>query len=86
MPGKRLGHGVSTPGIDSDVDIYSIELKLSDAGDESLREQLSSIPTAVHLSEAQLYLLRAAARSSLAGSSEFQPLKRWISADAAGRQ
>jgi len=65
----------STPGLGSDADIYSIELKLSDVGDPSLRERVLNIPTTFRISTAQLDDLREAARASLAASAEFQRLQ-----------
>jgi NTE family protein len=65
----------TTPGLGSDADIYSIELKLSDISDPSLGERLRTIPTSFRIDPDQLGDLRQAAKASLAASAEFQRLR-----------
>lgn len=60
------------PGLGSDADIYSIELKLNDVEDPALRERLLDIPTAFRISEAHREALEQAARQTLAASAEFR--------------
>lgn len=68
----------TSPGLGSDADVYSIELKLSDVVDPSLREQLLGIPTTFRLSRAQQAALREAARQTLAASPEFLRLRNSV--------
>lgn len=72
----------SNPGLGSDADIYSIELKLSDVGDAALQARLLDIPTSFRLEPGQLDTLREAAKASLAASTEFQRLRRSVSGPA----
>jgi hypothetical protein len=62
-----------TPGMaGADVDIFSIEVNLSDIEDPDLRERVVAIPTAFRISEQDRALLRQAARVSLAQSVELR--------------
>lgn len=54
------------------ADIFSIEIKLTDLGDSTLRKQVLDIPTAFRISEEARSLLRTAARQSLGRSAEFR--------------
>jgi NTE family protein len=54
-----------------DVDIFSIEVKLSDLDDPDLRDRVLAIPTAFRISEADTALLRQAAQRSLQQSADF---------------
>jgi NTE family protein len=65
----------TSPGLGSDADVYSIELKLSDVVDPSLREQLLGISTTFRISRPQQEALREAARQTLAASEEFRRLR-----------
>lgn len=64
---RELQHAA---GAGSDVDIYTIEINLSDVEDRALREQVMAIPTAFRISAEHLELLRRAARESVAQSRE----------------
>ena len=63
------------PGLGSDADIYSIEVKLGDVADPLLSERLRAIPTSFRISPEQIDDLRAAARASLTASTELQRLR-----------
>lgn len=65
----------ASPGLGSDADVYSIELKLSDVADPSLRQRLLDIPTTFRISRPQQEALHEAARTTLAASSEFRRLR-----------
>jgi|APFre7841882724_1041349.scaffolds.fasta_scaffold02628_4 NTE family protein len=58
----------STPG--ADVDIYAIEINLSDLEDRELRERVLAIPTAFRITPEDLELLRRAAHAGVAQSPE----------------
>jgi NTE family protein len=57
---------------EAQADIFSIEIKLTDLDDSTLREQVLNIPTAFRISEEARTLLRLAARHSLDRSAEFK--------------
>lgn len=57
---------------ESQADIFSIEIKLTDLDDSTLRTQVLEIPTAFRVSEEARSLLRLAARHSLDRSAEFR--------------
>jgi hypothetical protein len=63
-----------------DVDIFSIEVKLSDLDDPDLRERVLAIPTAFRISEADTALLRQAAQRSLRQSADFGRFLRSVGA------
>ena len=54
------------------ADIFSIEIKLTDLDDPTLRKQVLDIPTAFRISEEARALLRQAAKRSLDQSAEFK--------------
>ncbi|CAD5366731.1 NTE family protein [Rubrivivax sp. A210] len=57
---------------ESQADIFSIEIKLTDLDDSTLRTQVLEIPTAFRISEEARSLLRLAARRGLDQSAEFR--------------
>lgn len=57
---------------ESQADIFSIEIRLTDLDDSSLRTQVLAIPTAFRISEVDRSLLRQAAKRSLERSAEFK--------------
>lgn len=56
---------------ESQADIFSIEVKLTDLDDAALRRQVLKIPTAFRIADEDRKLLRLAARRSLDQSAEF---------------
>ena len=57
---------------ESQADIFSIEIRLTDLDDSSLRTQVLAIPTAFRISEVDREMLREAAKRSLERSAEFK--------------
>jgi NTE family protein len=57
---------------ESQADIFSIEIRLTDLDDSSLRTQVLAIPTAFRISEGDRSLVRQAAKRSLERSAEFK--------------
>jgi NTE family protein len=58
--------------VESQADIFSIEIRLTDLDDASLRTPVLAIPTAFRISEVDRSLLRQAAKRSLERSAEFK--------------
>jgi NTE family protein len=69
-------------GPEADIDIFNIEINLSEVGDPALREQVLDIPTAFRISAVDFELLRRAAALSLARSADFQ---RFLQSTAHGQ-
>jgi len=67
-----------SPG--KDVDIFSIEVKLSDLDDLDLRERVLAIPTAFRITDDDVVLLRQAAQRSLRQSEDFGRFLRSVGA------
>jgi len=65
---------------ESQADIFSIEIKLTDLDDSTLRTQVLEIPTAFRISEEARSLLRLAARRSLDRSAEFRRFQNSVPA------
>jgi NTE family protein len=57
---------------ESQADIFSIEIRLTDLDDSNLRTQVLAIPTAFRISDVDRGLLRQAAKRSLERSAEFK--------------
>jgi NTE family protein len=65
---------------ESQADIFSIEIKLTDLDDSTLRAQVLEIPTAFRISEEARSLLRLAARRGLDQSAEFRRFQKSVPA------
>ena len=59
-------------GPEADIDIFNIEIGLSELDDAALRKQVLRIPTAFRISAEDFGLLRQAAARSLAQSPDFR--------------
>jgi hypothetical protein len=55
-----------------DVDIFSIEINLSDVDERELRDKVLAIPTSFRISDENRSLLQTAARMSLAQNPELR--------------
>jgi NTE family protein len=65
---------------EAQADIFSIEIKLTDLDDSTLRAKVLEIPTAFRISEEARSLLRLAARRSLDRSAEFRRFQKSVPA------
>jgi NTE family protein len=65
----------------TEVEIFSIDVNLGDLTDHALRDRVLAIPTAFRISHADRESLRAAAKSALAESTEFQRFLQSVEVD-----
>jgi len=65
---RELQSGVDKP----EIDIYSIDVNLSDVGDLALRDKVLAIPTSFRISDEDRSLLKVAARANLTQNPELR--------------
>jgi len=65
---RELQSGADKP----EIDIYSIDVNLSDVGDLALRDKVLAIPTSFRISDEDRSLLKVAARANLTQNPELR--------------